>query len=276
MAIDAPANVVAPVPPLATGKAVPDNVIANVPLVVIGEPATDKNDGTVAATLVTVPVPALTLTVTSSPELVAVTVAPTKLIVFTPLVMLVPSSLIPTAPLVDIVLITLIFSAKSGATTSPTLISCPVDKVITNEPSKSILASVTDTPSLPSIPFLPSRPFNPFLPSTPCRPSAPLSPLSPLSPFSGTIDLATSSCAVTLFSITLMASTIKSTLSWTACSSCWRIATKVSSILLIADNFSSNDESAASMLWISSLILAILQPISQFFKKVLFYLRLSI
>jgi hypothetical protein len=56
VAIDAPAKVVAPVPPFAIGRAVPDNVIANVPVVVIGEPATDKNDGTVAATLVTVPV----------------------------------------------------------------------------------------------------------------------------------------------------------------------------------------------------------------------------
>ena len=60
MAIDAPANVVAPVPPFAIGKAVPDNVIANVPLVVIGEPDTDKNDGTVAATLVTVPLDGVT------------------------------------------------------------------------------------------------------------------------------------------------------------------------------------------------------------------------
>ena len=51
-----PVEVVTPVPPLTTGKAVPDNVIANVPVVVIGEPETDKNDGTVAATLVTVPV----------------------------------------------------------------------------------------------------------------------------------------------------------------------------------------------------------------------------
>jgi hypothetical protein len=44
-----------PVPPLATGNAVPDNVIAKVPLVVMGEPATDKNAGTLAATLVTDP-----------------------------------------------------------------------------------------------------------------------------------------------------------------------------------------------------------------------------
>ena len=46
-----------PVPPLAIGKAEPDRPIANVPLVVIGEPVTDKNAGTVAATLVTVPEP---------------------------------------------------------------------------------------------------------------------------------------------------------------------------------------------------------------------------
>jgi hypothetical protein len=48
---------VEPVPPLATGKAVPDNVIARVPVVVIGEPDTLKNAGTDAATLVTVPAP---------------------------------------------------------------------------------------------------------------------------------------------------------------------------------------------------------------------------
>ena len=41
---------------LATGKAVPDKEIARVPKLVIGLPATLKNAGTVAATLVTVPV----------------------------------------------------------------------------------------------------------------------------------------------------------------------------------------------------------------------------
>jgi hypothetical protein len=46
---------VKPVPPLAVGNAVPDNPIANVPEVVIGLPLIDKKDGTVAATLVTVP-----------------------------------------------------------------------------------------------------------------------------------------------------------------------------------------------------------------------------
>ena len=45
----------APEPPFATGNAVPDSVTANVPLVVMGEPVTDKNEGTVIATLVTVP-----------------------------------------------------------------------------------------------------------------------------------------------------------------------------------------------------------------------------
>ena len=44
------------VPPFAVGSAVPEYVIANVPDDVIGLPEIDKNDGTVAATLVTVPV----------------------------------------------------------------------------------------------------------------------------------------------------------------------------------------------------------------------------
>ena len=47
--------VVPPVPPLATGRAVPDSVIARVPELVIGLPATDRKEGTVAATDVTVP-----------------------------------------------------------------------------------------------------------------------------------------------------------------------------------------------------------------------------
>jgi hypothetical protein len=54
--------VVWPVPPLATGSAVPDSEIASVPDVVIGEPVTDRNDGTVAATLVTEPEPVPTPT----------------------------------------------------------------------------------------------------------------------------------------------------------------------------------------------------------------------
>jgi hypothetical protein len=49
------AGVVVPVPPLRTGSAVPDKVIARVPEVVIGEPATLRKAGTVAATLVTDP-----------------------------------------------------------------------------------------------------------------------------------------------------------------------------------------------------------------------------
>ena len=54
-----PVDVVTPVPPLRTGKAVPLKEIANVPLVVIGLPAIDKNVGTDAETLVTVPLPLL-------------------------------------------------------------------------------------------------------------------------------------------------------------------------------------------------------------------------
>lgn len=37
-----PVDVVEPVPPLRTGKAVPDNVIARVPELVIGLPATER------------------------------------------------------------------------------------------------------------------------------------------------------------------------------------------------------------------------------------------
>ena len=48
-------KLVRPVPPLVVGKAVPDKLTANVPLDVIGEPVTDRNDGTVIATDVTVP-----------------------------------------------------------------------------------------------------------------------------------------------------------------------------------------------------------------------------
>jgi hypothetical protein len=51
-----PVEVVTPVPPLATGNAVPESVSARVPLEVIGEPETDKKEGTVSATDVTVPV----------------------------------------------------------------------------------------------------------------------------------------------------------------------------------------------------------------------------
>ena len=51
-----PVDVVAPVPPFATGSAVPDRESANVPEVTIGLPETLKNAGTVIATEVTVPV----------------------------------------------------------------------------------------------------------------------------------------------------------------------------------------------------------------------------
>jgi hypothetical protein len=51
-----PVEVVTPVPPFNTGKAVPDRVTANVPEVVIGLPPIDKNEGTVMATEDTVPV----------------------------------------------------------------------------------------------------------------------------------------------------------------------------------------------------------------------------
>jgi hypothetical protein len=54
-----PVLVVTPVPPLATGNAVPERLNAKVPLLVIGDPVTDKNAGTVMATEVTVPLEAL-------------------------------------------------------------------------------------------------------------------------------------------------------------------------------------------------------------------------
>jgi hypothetical protein len=50
-------GVVVPVPPLATGSAVPEYAMAKVPEVVMGLPVTDRNAGTVAATEVTVPEP---------------------------------------------------------------------------------------------------------------------------------------------------------------------------------------------------------------------------
>ena len=52
-----PVEVVVPVPPLRTGRAVPESVMANVPEVVIGEPDVVRNEGVVIATEVTVPVP---------------------------------------------------------------------------------------------------------------------------------------------------------------------------------------------------------------------------
>ena len=57
-ALNAADAVVCPVPPLAIGKAVPEYEIANVPAVVMGLPLMDKKLGTVAATDVTVPMPA--------------------------------------------------------------------------------------------------------------------------------------------------------------------------------------------------------------------------
>lgn len=50
-----PVDVVAPVPPFATGSAVPEYEIAKVPETVMGDPVMDRNAGTEAATLVTVP-----------------------------------------------------------------------------------------------------------------------------------------------------------------------------------------------------------------------------
>ena len=52
-----PVDVVTPVPPLRTGRAVPDKPMVKVPDEVIGEPETLRKDGTVAETEVTVPVP---------------------------------------------------------------------------------------------------------------------------------------------------------------------------------------------------------------------------
>lgn len=52
-----PVDVVVPVPPLSTGSAVPERLTASVPAVEIGEPEMERNDGTVMATLVTVPEP---------------------------------------------------------------------------------------------------------------------------------------------------------------------------------------------------------------------------
>jgi hypothetical protein len=46
---------VSPVPPFVVGSAVPERETARVPLLVIGEPDTDKKEGTLMATEVTVP-----------------------------------------------------------------------------------------------------------------------------------------------------------------------------------------------------------------------------
>jgi hypothetical protein len=61
--------VVAPVPPFATGKAVPEYVSASVPDAVIGLPLTVKNAGAERATLVTVPVPPTAVQVVFVPSL---------------------------------------------------------------------------------------------------------------------------------------------------------------------------------------------------------------
>ncbi len=86
--------------------------------------------------------------------------------------------------------------------------------------------------------------------------------------------LATSSWASTLRCIVWIASTISDTLSSMASCSCDRMASRVSSIALIAASFSSKDESLDSMLWIKSLMLAIFQSIGQFGQEVLLDLGL--
>lgn len=61
--------VVAPVPPLATGKAVPERPIAIVPELVMGDPLTDRKVGTLTATLVTDPeAPAFDASSLTTPE----------------------------------------------------------------------------------------------------------------------------------------------------------------------------------------------------------------
>jgi hypothetical protein len=67
-----PVEVVTPVPPLSTGRAVPDNVTANVPELVIGDPATDRNVGTVIATDVTDPLPPPTADITPEEAVIVV------------------------------------------------------------------------------------------------------------------------------------------------------------------------------------------------------------
>ena len=61
--VPAPPGINSPVPPFAIGRAVPERVIANVPAEVIGEPVIVRNEGTDAATDVTVPPPPPPLTV---------------------------------------------------------------------------------------------------------------------------------------------------------------------------------------------------------------------
>ena len=83
-------RVVRLVPPLATGSAVPEYVIANVPDVVIGLPAILKMLGTVAATLVTVPlVAAVKFALTTAapapaPSLYTIVFAPVAIVTVAP------------------------------------------------------------------------------------------------------------------------------------------------------------------------------------------------
>jgi hypothetical protein len=90
--VNAPIAVVELVPPLAIGNGVPEYVIAIVPDVVIGTPDTDSNEGTVAFTLVTVPVLVvypLGLDAGYAPKLVSAPIA---------VVALVPPLAIPSVP----------------------------------------------------------------------------------------------------------------------------------------------------------------------------------
>jgi hypothetical protein len=71
-----PVAVVDPVPPFKMGNAVPDNVTANIPLVVIGDPEIERNEGTVKATLVTVPVDAFVQVIADAPPPALVNTCP--------------------------------------------------------------------------------------------------------------------------------------------------------------------------------------------------------
>jgi hypothetical protein len=62
-----PVEVVTPVPPFNTGRAVPDNVKASVPEVVIGFPEIERNEGTDISTEVTEPVPAVVQVIAEAP-----------------------------------------------------------------------------------------------------------------------------------------------------------------------------------------------------------------
>ena len=71
-----PVAVVDPVPPFKIGNAVPDNETAKVPEDVIGDPATERNEGTVNAMLVTVPVEALDHVIADAPPPALVNTCP--------------------------------------------------------------------------------------------------------------------------------------------------------------------------------------------------------